>query len=405
MNEITVRKILETKYLKDNSIVVAGAKGLGRHVKWLHILGSSDIMEGCLDEGTLIMTTGVDFVDKEVAIRYITQLVNERTAGLMIETVMYYHEIDQELIDIANANDFPLIRIPKLLRFLDCSQGINTMIFQQEEQRKKDLSVMNYAWIEDWLDGSLKVPQIKEKLSDVALAGYYSGFAVCGIQLSRSISSGNEAENLDALSSVSSLSLSLEIKKFFEEAGLTVLTHVEGQTLVYIFFEKSPSENLLEKISSAINLLKKIQNSFINYANSKYAVGKKVSDLADVSFSMKTAMQLLDKANFEDGRHIVYDNLYVRRLFLDISDDEILQRYISDMLGELTLPENTALLETLQVYYKCNCSKQKAAEELYVSRQTLYARLAKIQSIVGDDFDLDEKRLAIECAIAALHRV
>lgn len=401
MNEITVQKVLETKYLKDNHIVIAGSKGLDRQVKWLHILGSSDIMEGCLNEGTLIMTTGVDFVDREVAIRYITQLVNEHTAGLMIETVMHYHEIDQALIDIANANDFPLIRIPKLLRFLDCSQGVNTMIMQQEEQRKKELAAQNKAWIQDWLSGKLSKAQIADKLGSIGFSSHYTGFVVCGIERSSEPAPVENTYN-GVFSTTSSHSPLLEMERFFEESGITTLAHADNQMLIYIFFEKDPSDGILEKVRSVINMQKSLKNSFLSRENCKSAVGKMVFDPSDLYISMQTMMQLLEKDRLCSGKLMIYDQLYIRRLFLDISDGESLQRYIGDMLNVLIEPANEPLLNTLQVYFRCNCSKQKTAEELYISRQALYARLNKIRDILGEDFDLNEKRLAIECAIAAV---
>ena len=62
---------------------------------------------------------------------------------------------------------------------------------------------------------------------------------------------------------------------------------------------------------------------------------------------------------------------------------------------------NGELIKTLQVYLQCNCMKQETAEKLFIVRQTLYHRLAKIESLLGNDFLLPPKRLALELMLLA----
>ena len=59
------------------------------------------------------------------------------------------------------------------------------------------------------------------------------------------------------------------------------------------------------------------------------------------------------------------------------------------------------MMKTLKVFLACNGSKQETAAKLYIVRQTLYNRLEKLEEMLGSDFMLPEKRLAIEFAIAA----
>lgn len=62
---------------------------------------------------------------------------------------------------------------------------------------------------------------------------------------------------------------------------------------------------------------------------------------------------------------------------------------------------NGQLLETLEVYLQTNGSKQETARRLYIVRQTLYHRIRKIESLLGEDFMNGEKRLALEFMLLA----
>ncbi|MEH7391920.1 helix-turn-helix domain-containing protein, partial [Bacillus sp. JJ1474] len=62
---------------------------------------------------------------------------------------------------------------------------------------------------------------------------------------------------------------------------------------------------------------------------------------------------------------------------------------------------NGQLIETLQAYLQCNCLKNETAKKLFIVRQTLYHRLSKIESLIGSDYMLPPKRLAVELMLLA----
>lgn len=130
--DLTVNDLIKTKYLKDICKVAAGRKGLSKPVSWVHILEIKDIVKDCVDGNELVLTTGICFTDKSIAINFLKDLIEQDVAGLCIETALYYHVIDEELISLANENNFPLIEINAISRFKDIVKGLNRMIMQGE---------------------------------------------------------------------------------------------------------------------------------------------------------------------------------------------------------------------------------------------------------------------------------
>lgn len=90
-----------------------------------------------------------------------------------------------------------------------------------------------------------------------------------------------------------------------------------------------------------------------------------------------------------DGRIVFYDDLGLLRL-LGKGAREADVPFISDYyegtiapLAQHDLRNGTCLVETLQLYLKCDCSVSHSAEALYVHENTLRMRLKRIEAITG----------------------
>lgn len=131
---VPLQDLLNTRYFPQNYKVVAGEKGLSNIVTWVHVLEIRDIVRECVNGNELILTTGIGFATKQIAVNFLRELIEQKVAGLCIETALYYHEIDREMIELATEHDFPLIVIPEISRFIDICKGLNTMIISNDKR-------------------------------------------------------------------------------------------------------------------------------------------------------------------------------------------------------------------------------------------------------------------------------
>ncbi|WP_010283200.1 PucR family transcriptional regulator [Bacillus timonensis] len=139
---ITVEDILGRKHF-ENIKVVAGKEGLGRQVKWVHVVEVINI-RNLLNGNELILSTGVAWRDnKEKFISVIQQLIDSHAVGICIELGIYTSSIPPEIIDIANKYQFPIILFLKEVPFVEITQDIHGLLINRQYQMITNLE--NYS--------------------------------------------------------------------------------------------------------------------------------------------------------------------------------------------------------------------------------------------------------------------
>ncbi|MFV0413689.1 MAG: PucR family transcriptional regulator [Oscillospiraceae bacterium] len=110
-----VRMILE-KDLLPGTRLAAGEKGLDRVVTWVNVMEIMDAPSS-IQKGEMVVTTGYH-LDKEEAYGGIIARLKNRGAGCLgIQTGYYIEKIPQYILQEAEAEDFPVLEIPKEYTF------------------------------------------------------------------------------------------------------------------------------------------------------------------------------------------------------------------------------------------------------------------------------------------------
>lgn len=122
--------------------------------------------------------------------------------------------------------------------------------------------------------------------------------------------------------------------------------------------------------------------------------------------SFQQAGQALEMARrLRSTRPLYYSDLSVYRLLLQLENHPELTAFKSKILGPLLEYEGSSeLLRTLEAYFDNNANLSKAAEALFVHRNTLMYRMERIKEISGLDFNHNETRLAVQLALR-IHRM
>jgi purine catabolism regulator len=123
--------------------LIAGKKGVTRSVGWIHIL---EITNATLftNKHDLILTTGLGIHQfTETRMMYLQELINQNAAGLCIELGPYLPSVPQDMIDLADQHDFPLIIFETSVRFVDITQDVHSLLINKQYQILKDLEVFS----------------------------------------------------------------------------------------------------------------------------------------------------------------------------------------------------------------------------------------------------------------------
>jgi purine catabolism regulator len=93
------------------------------------------------------------------------------------------------------------------------------------------------------------------------------------------------------------------------------------------------------------------------------------------------------------------------QLLISLVDDEALEAFVTDQLGPLLVHDartGAGLVMTLDAYLAAGMSKTRTADALGIRRQTLYGRLERIGTLLGDlDLDNRERRTALDLALVS----
>lgn len=156
---IHLREILESDFFIESK-VLAGRKGLGRIVQGV---SSQDAPTGgqWARGKELILSTGYFFKDN---IEYFKEIIIEAnkndSAGIGIKVGRYLDEIPEEIIELCNSLDFPLIDLPKNAAWIEIANAINEIALDIHIEK-----LNNFIQIYGNKDRDRKVKEIIESLS------------------------------------------------------------------------------------------------------------------------------------------------------------------------------------------------------------------------------------------------
>ncbi|RED58057.1 PucR family transcriptional regulator [Cohnella lupini] len=135
---LTVSEALSRPLFR-NAQLAAGDKGLGRQIRWVHILEVTHF-EKLIHGQEMILTTGLGFnLDAVSSVHFMEKLISQNASCLCIEIGPYFERVSPELIELANAAGFPLILFPSTVRYVDITQDLHSLIINRHHKMLQEL--------------------------------------------------------------------------------------------------------------------------------------------------------------------------------------------------------------------------------------------------------------------------
>ncbi|NUS64617.1 MAG: PucR family transcriptional regulator ligand-binding domain-containing protein, partial [Saccharothrix sp.] len=109
--------------------VVAGASGMDRRVRWVHVAEVADIAH-LLRGGELVLTTGIALPDDPDGLhRYVADLASVGASGLVVELVRRWSdEVPGALVAAAEQHELPLVTLARETRFVSVTEAVVSLI-------------------------------------------------------------------------------------------------------------------------------------------------------------------------------------------------------------------------------------------------------------------------------------
>lgn len=299
-----------------------------------------------------------------------------------------------ELIVVSKEN--PLTEFESLI--LDrtataLAQHLLRELYVEEKRRLEETE-----WLSGWLQGEHSEQEIGEFLSYHNPDIKPDGCAVCILKLN-TVSTSIVKADLTYLK--------ILFRTIFEQQGFTLLVSEKRNYFIFIILNERCNNDWKDRVKVAIKKMR--ESEFFKkqkISGVSIAVGKYVNVLSELHKSFKAAkeaLQILEKTNAEK-LSCFYDDMHMYRLVSLVNKHADLNEFILEYLEPVISYDrryNGKLMETLQTFLACNGSKQETAKRLYVVRQTLYHRVEKLKTLLGNNFMESEKRQALEFSILA----
>ncbi len=367
-----LRDLLQFRSLK-NLELVTGTDCLDVNVGTVTVMEVPDVIQWLRGEDFLITSLYAIGDDEEKQCRLLYDLLETRSACLAIKTGKYAHRICDKMIDIANKNHFPLLRIPYEMTYIDIIMDAMNVIMT-ESNRKEMLG----KYISDIIfhpspnEGLL---QEEGRLLKVDIEKDFFQSLILEFDTDE-MQEGNVFRMIrfavDRLANFTeSLSEELFCGSFKMEKGMFFLLYSREE------------EGLEQYLPFVLTEMRVILDSLSIPCDWKVGIGTIRKNAAGIRCSYEEAVQAMELGRIMEPMKKTYQ---FRDLELYSSLREILQHkqesLFTSILGKL---KNQELVDTLVIYFECNGNMDETASRMYTHKNTIKYRLNKIKELTGLD--------------------
>lgn len=375
----TLRDVLALPaVLAGRPVVRAGEAGLDATVRWVHVAEISDIA-GLLEGGELILTTGIALPRSGESLRrYVEGLVSVGVCGVVVELGRRYREaLPAALVAAAGAAGLPLIELHRETPFVAVTQAVHTAIL---DARMRQLAASDDRERHRTLLTELALTaEVQADLGDRAEA--------LGVPLRGRTLTGVAVRTTGAAAPTALLrDLAMRLADTLRAVQVPALVGLLDDLHVAVLLSQPDPrrvDGVLQRLCDQAHALGRRDGvTFV------VGVGASATGLETASTSVRDAVRVaLAAVNLAPrGGWYRAADLRLRGLVHELRDDPRLREFAErELAGVLADRQADSLLEVLDAYCRSGGNKSAAAAGLYVSRASLYDRLAKLERVLGVD--------------------
>lgn len=129
---LTLQTALDTLPIFATASVIAGYGGLGREIRWTHIVDNPDILPW-VREGDLLLTTAFAIKDHpETAQELVANLQSKGLAGMVVAVGRYVLQIPAAMVSAADHLNFPILTLPWDVPFVEVTHSIHEFLLKEQ---------------------------------------------------------------------------------------------------------------------------------------------------------------------------------------------------------------------------------------------------------------------------------
>lgn len=379
---MTYDELFQIKGLKDIKLH-AGKSILAREITGAHVVEIIDSQD-FIKRGVLVFVSGVAFTNPSKDLKkMITTFATQKASGLVLEIGPYINEVTDEMIELANELDLPLLSLSYEVIVSEVISRIYYEIYSNEEKNhsmERYMTELLYGDMERAKERIKLFPYNPEKKHRVL---FFNAF------LEKDGNCVRDAVHMKDLDWALKRAYKGSVMSLKEEDGIVVIAE---------------SQRDIKRLQAEVNANFQLR---VEGAKVIFGVGNEFEELVDVRRSLKEAEGAFHVAMATGNMDVVnnYADLGIYRIFLNMENEQEIYNLYHETLDKLVEYDKNMdgeLLRTLEVHIEGGCNITKTTERLFVHRNTVKYRLKRIEEIL--DIDLEDGETLFELRLAFIIR-
>lgn len=384
---MTYDELFQLKGL-EKAKLLAGQSILSREILGAHVV---EIVESqdWVKRGELIFVSGVAFHNVEEDLKKSIQaLAKRQVAGVVIEVGPYIRTVTEEIIELCNALNLPLLSLPYEVPVSQIISQIYFDIYSKEETNKSIAKFMAEVLYGDTAKALERIELFKFDQNRKHVALY--------IGLDIAENGKADGESMEKLLKAVRMS-------FVKQNQLLYLQEDDGVVAIQELGENVKLHRIMESKRQEIqqNLQFSLKNATVSMGIGNVFGG--IQAIKESVSEARKAYKVLRSCQVWEGLRY-YDEIGIYRVFFELKSEEVLEKILQETLGTLMEydRENDAdLVHTLEVFLEENCSIALTTEKLFVHRNTVKYRMKRIAEIL----EMDLKDVTVQFNLRLAYKI
>lgn len=402
----TTRDLLTLPSLAEMKLI-AGADGLSRTVTWPYVILCPPISEW-VSGGEFLIYYGANMLVEQVELCSLVQeAADNDAAGILFLTGEHYileQNLTDALKDLAGCLSLPVFSMTSRAYVNMITKDIIGLL-QGRDRQQFEAGNFWYSLFFDTMDtdGSDTMSQalFLGYLPDKPYQVFILQFTNVEEYFQRLEASVGSAEMLEPRSGFFQ-TLAGKVEYLMRREALAGW-HVARQNSSIFVFPAATQPQIAQAEQFLLETRRKLTAQYPGTAF-HISAGQITRSLAGIRESfLQSKRCLMAQPLLPDKNPIIrYPDLGFYQLLFEIRNPEIPKGFAARLLGPLLANDaqtHTGLYETLDTFLACRCNKVQAAAKLFLHRNTLLARLDKIEALTGLSLESAEDLFLLQAAI------
>lgn len=358
--------------------LIGGKKGWSNSISWLLMLEDVNVTKHFAGK-ELAVTTGIGFASTEKLRELVQALLDSHAAGLIVNTGEYIDEVPQEIIDLCDEHDFPLLTVPWEIILAEMIKDITARVFFQGIADER---------IQDAFIRAIKEPDNQENYRKELLP-YFDVDGTFQVALLTT-------DHLDAMDTVERKRLGYRMQLYLENISHNGCFFYYDSNFVLVMNDVG-QKDMTEIIEGMVKRVKMRMPDVPMYVG----VGSCLQDISQLYLCYERAKAAVTMAYRRKKDLLYYEDMGMYRLLYSVKDEALLKEMGEEPLAvlvEYDKKHNANYVETLELYLKYDGSIQAVSEAMFTHRNTVIYRINNIKKLLNTNFDSPEERIPYQVA-------